>query len=82
MGAFQQTSAGPAGRTAERATLEGGAFFRRPLRNQLPPSLGATTGQHLTAILGRHACPEPVRALAAHLARLIGTLHTEAPEDP
>src|SRR6185312_11600617 len=61
------------------AALEVGAFPGPFLRDQLPPPLGATTGEHLTAILGRHACPEPVRALTAHFARLIGTLHTKAP---
>src|SRR5579883_1625662 len=49
--------------------------FPSPLGDQLPPPFGAAAGQHLAAVLGRHACPEPVRALAAQLARLIGTLH-------
>src|SRR6185437_14349260 len=69
------------GRAASVVNLEVGALSE-PLRNQLPAPLGATAGQHLAAVLGRHACPEPVRALATHFARLIGTLHGEAPEDP
>src|SRR5579862_483529 len=43
---------------------------------QLAAALGAAPRQHLAAVLGGHACPEPMRTLAPHLARLIGTLHT------
>src|SRR6266446_3906204 len=42
---------------------------------QLVPALGAAPREHLAAALGGHARTEPVGALAAHFARLIGTLH-------
>jgi hypothetical protein len=42
---------------------------------QLVPALGAAPREHPAAALGGHARTEPVGALAAHFARLIGTLH-------
>src|SRR2546429_2451637 len=42
---------------------------------QLAPALGAPPREHAAAALGGHARTEPVCALAAHLARLIGSLH-------
>src|SRR5256885_9365739 len=44
-------------------------------RSQLAPALGAAPRENLAAALGGHARTEPVGALAAHFARLIGTLH-------
>lgn len=37
--------------------------------------LCAPPGQYVTATLGRHARAETVRALPAHVVRLIGTFH-------
>src|SRR5256885_6929796 len=42
---------------------------------QLAPALGAPAREHPAAARGGHARTEPVGALAAHFARLIGTLH-------
>src|SRR5262245_34265625 len=53
---------------AARATLRLSGY-------QLAPSLGAATREHLAAVLGRHACTEPVCAFATHFARLVGPLH-------
>ncbi len=54
---------------------EAGACADR-LGDQLPPAFGAAPSEHSPTVLGRHARPEPMRTLAAQLARLIGTLHT------
>lgn len=53
----------------------------KALGYQLTPALGATPREDLAAILGGHACTEPVGALAPHFARLIGTLHTAGSVD-
>lgn len=42
---------------------------------QLPAAFRAAPCQYLAAILRRHACTEPMRALAAYLAGLISALH-------
>src|SRR5579863_5267668 len=63
---FSKMQAAPPGRSASVTTLG----------YQLAPALGAPARQHSAAVLGGHARTEPVSALAAHLARLIGTLHT------
>ena len=50
----------------------------RPLGYQLVTTLGAPAREHPAAGLGGHARTEPVGALAAHFARLVGPLaHTE-----
>src|SRR5271170_3075529 len=48
----------------------------KALGYQLAAALGAAPRQHPAAGLSGHACTEPVGALAAHFARLVGTLHT------
>lgn len=54
--------------------------MRAPLQGRRSDSetlatLGATTGEHLTASTSGHARTEPVGALTVNFARLISTLH-------
>ena len=49
---------------------------KRFLWDELSAALGATAGQNGAAVLGGHACTEPVRARTPHFARLIGALHS------
>jgi hypothetical protein len=54
---------------------------KRILWNELSAALGATAGQNGAAVLGCHACTEPVRARTPHFARLIGALHSMSSVD-
>src|SRR5579863_420086 len=58
------------------AASEKRACDLKTLGYQLTPALGAAPREDLAAVLRGHARTEPVGALAAHFARLIGTLHT------
>ena len=54
--------------------------MRAPLQGRRSDSetlatLGATTGQHLTASASGHTCTEAVSTLTVNFARLISTLH-------
>jgi hypothetical protein len=48
---------------------------------QLPAALRAAPCQNSPAVLGSHACTEPMCACSTHFARLIGTLHTVGSKD-
>src|SRR6185437_16077229 len=65
--------------------VEAGASAAAAVRssgNELLAALGPAPCQDLAAVLRGHACAEPMRALAAYLARLVGALHRRGSVDP